>query len=119
MAETQKEERKEEKTMKTLWALVDFKDRLIALNPGSMEGCTDWKAVETSLSVDDPITDEHGAALYRLEGETVIYRSEGERATEWPEEARSNQAIEERVDVLEEDTATLAEAVDILLGVED
>lgn len=104
-----------------IWILTDDRGCVLALNPNDMTGNSGWigSTVEAlGLSVDADLHDQNGAALYKLIDGAAVQRDIAERQGDWGDAESPALPIEERVDVLEEDTATLSDAVNILLGVD-
>lgn len=74
-----------------------------------MTGNTGWQRMpmgKLGLCMDDDLTDEHGACLYRLEDGVAVLRPEEERRQDWPDEASETEA--------EDQTTALLERVDML-----
>ena len=46
-----------------MFGYVDDQGRLLGLNEADMSGNSGWMPVATVLTVSDPLTDDHGAAL--------------------------------------------------------
>jgi hypothetical protein len=104
-----------------IWILTDDRGCVLALNPNDMTGNSGWigSTVEAlGLSVDSDLHDQNGVALYKLIDGAAVPRDLAERQGDWGGVESPALPIEERVDVLEEDTATLSDAVNILLGVD-
>ncbi len=104
-----------------VWMLTDDAGRVLALNRNDMTGNSGWSETTVEalgLDVDADLHDARGAALYKLVDGTAVLRDLAERQGDWGGVESPALPIEERVDVLEEDTATLSDAVNILLGVD-
>lgn len=107
-----------------VWMLTDDAGRVLALNPNDMTGNSGWSGTTEEalgLAADADLHDAHGAALYELQDGAAVLRDEAARQADWMVEeapAPASDDIPGRVSVLEEDTATLTDAVNILLGVD-
>ena len=64
---------------------LDSENRIIALCPDDLSGCSDWYMGEIGLSMGNELYDEHGATYYKLVDGKAVERSEEERRSEWVE----------------------------------
>ena len=87
-----------------MWVYLDEQDRVCSVNAGNMAGNSGWTEADVALTVDSDLTDEKGAALYRLIGGELVTRSEDERRADWPEDPGPS------------DQEQMVEAAMILLG---
>lgn len=94
-----------------MWALTDFENRLIALNPGNMDGCTDWVEITCNLSISTPITDDRGAALYKIVNGEAVLRTQEEREKGWTQDVDHQASDDERMIALEEQIEMLLSGV--------
>ena len=94
-----------------MYGYVDSEGRLFGLNDSDMSGNSGWMQVNTSLSADAPLTDDHGAALYKVVGSTVQERSKQEREADWPPEPTPVPTINERFTFIEDCLMELSEEV--------
>lgn len=83
-----------------IWAYTDHRDCIVALNTSNMGGNSGWQKT-TKLGIDPAadLTDDHGAALYRLVDGVAVKRSEAERQEDWPEE--ETEAEDDGIDVVQ------------------
>ena len=88
---------------------TDDRHCILSVCNDDLSGCSDWQRADIDLTPDDILTDDHGAALYRLENGAVVIRDEEERRADWPEEEPQEPSYQEQ---LEE----LADAARILFG---
>lgn len=88
------------------WLYVDSEHRILGLNDNDMTGNSDWQEVETTLTVDSPMTDEKGAALYKLSSGKVKERTEAERRRDWPVDPEPVPSDRERIETLEDRAET-------------
>lgn len=86
--------------------LTDDQSRILSICRDDLSGCSDWQNADIALTPEDDITDDHGAALYRLENGELVARPEEERRGDWPEETEPEPTEAEQ----------LAEAARILFG---
>lgn len=78
-----------------IWAYTDHRDCIVALNTANMDGNSDWtKTTKLGLDPAVDLTDDHGAALYRLENGVAVERTEAERRADWPEEEQTEESID-------------------------
>lgn len=85
---------------------TDERHCILSVCRDDLSGCSDWQNADIALTPDDDITDDHGAALYRLENGELAVRTEEERRGDWPEETEPEPTEAEQ----------LAEAARILFG---
>ena len=82
---------------------LDAKNRIIALCPDDLSGCSDWYRGDIGLSTNDELYDTHGAALYKLVNGIAVARSETERSKDWiiptDEESESEKAAMRMADI--------------------
>ena len=64
---------------------LDSENRIIALCPDDLSGCSDWYRSDIGLAMGKTLYDEHGAAMYKLADGKAVKRSEEERRPEWIE----------------------------------
>lgn len=86
--------------------LTDDQSRILSVCRDDLSGCSDWQNADITLTPEDDIVDDHGAALYRLESGELVERPEDERRGDWPEEEEPEPTEAEQ----------LAEAARILFG---
>ena len=83
-----------------MWLYLDD-NRIVAVNASDMDGNTGWTEVTPcSLTPESVLTDEKGAALYKLVGDKVKTRTKAEREADWPPEPEPAATIEDVVDAL-------------------
>ena len=85
---------------------TDERHCILSVCRDDLSGCSDWQNADITLTPQDDITDDHGAALYRLENGELAVRTEEERRGDWPEETEPEPNEAEQ----------LAEAARILFG---
>lgn len=83
-----------------MWLYLDYRGCVMAYNCGSMDGNTDWVYYGGELSGE--ITDDHGAALYRLLDGELIERSEEERMKDWLPEPEPEATADDYREMLRE-----------------
>ena len=93
-----------------MYAYVDA-GRIFALNENDMSGNTGWEEIETNLTVNDPLTDDHGAALYKVVDGASVERTQEEREADWPTPEPPVPTIPERVSTLEVENEMLTECI--------
>ena len=86
--------------------LLDNRNCILSVCRDDLSGCSDWQNADIQLTPEDDITDDHGAALYRLENGALVERPEEERREDWPVEEEPEPTYAEQ----------LAEAARILFG---
>lgn len=86
--------------------LLDNRNCILSVCRDDLSGCSDWQNAGIKLTPEDDITDDHGAALYRLENGKLVERPEEERREDWP--------VEEEPEPTEAEQ--LAQAARILFG---
>lgn len=59
-----------------MFANIDNRDRVVAINENDMSGNTGW--VKINNAVEEPITEEHGVPLYKLENNKAVARTTSE-----------------------------------------
>lgn len=106
-----------------IWMLVDDRGCILALNPTDMTGNSGWigTTVEAlGIDMDTPLCDDHGAALYVLDGDAAAARSVAERQSEWTEDAAGASGdIEARITSAEETLHTHDQEINqIVMGLE-
>jgi len=101
-----------------MYAYVDD-GRIFALNENDMSGNTGWEEIETGLTVNDPLTDNHGAALYKVVNGASVERTQEEREADWPEPEPRVPTIPERVTTLEETNEMMQSTIDYLAMMTD
>ena len=87
-----------------MWVYTDEQDRVIAVCPNDMAGNSGWQQADVQLTTEDPLQDDHGAALYLLRNGTLITRTEQARMADWPPDPEPSEADQ------------LAEAARIMFG---
>ena len=98
------------------WVYLDDRDCIMAVNPNDMTGNTGWQqADDVGLTVDDQLTDDHGAALYKLVKGKAVERSEEERKADWPDDPPAEPTTTERLDEIE---AAMIELAGMIGGME-
>lgn len=85
--------------------------RLLALNENDMTGNSGWEPVATALKPEDRLTDEHGAALYKIVGGSVQERTQEEREADWPPEPTPQPTLAERITFVEDCLMEMSEEV--------
>lgn len=76
------------------WVYTDDRGCIMGVNNNNMTGNTGWQQADAvALTVNDILTDDHGAALYKLEGGEAVERTQEEREADWPDDP------EDRVDM--------------------
>lgn len=83
-----------------MFGYVDDQGRLLGLNEADMSGNSGWMPVATVLTVSDPLTDDHGAALYKVVNGTVQERSQQEREADWPEPTPPQPTVDDKIEAL-------------------
>lgn len=102
-----------------MYVYVDESNRVTAFNPNDLSGNTGW--IEAEGESMEPIEDEHGVPLYKLENGHIVARTEAEIAADVAEMAGEDQpttpapTLESRVDTLEGDSAEMREALNMIL----
>ena len=91
---------------------TDARGRVTGICPDDLTGGTGWAWIETDLTPETELCDEHGTALYKLVGGVVCERTVEEISadTPAPESTVTEPTIEERLSAVE--SATL----DLMLG---
>ena len=78
---------------------ADDEGRVLSICPDDLTGSSGWHRGDIHISPADDLTDDHGAALYRLENGVLVARSEEERCEDWPvEEEPEPSEIEQLAD---------------------
>lgn len=93
-----------------MFAFVDD-GRVLALNSGDMTGNTGWQQVNTTLTPNDRLTDDHGAALYKVVNGTTQERTQQEREADWPPEPEPVPTLAERITFVEDCLLEMSEEV--------
>ena len=94
-----------------MFGYVDDQGRLLGLNEADMSGNSGWMPVATVLTVSDPLTDDHGAALYKVVNGTVQERSKQEREADWPPAPTPQPSLSERITFVEDCLLEMSEIV--------
>jgi hypothetical protein len=98
---------------------IDGGNRVIAYCPDDLTGTDGW--VYGDFAVEEPLTEGHDVPIYKLVDGAAVPRTAEEIAADVAQiikpTAPPAPTLEGRVGDLEGDTETLAEAVNILLGV--
>lgn len=94
-----------------MFGYVDNQGRLLGLNEADMGGNSGWQQIATDLSVNDPLTDDHGAALYKVVNGTTQNRSQQEREADWPPEPAPQPSLSERITFVEDCLLEMSEIV--------
>lgn len=97
------------------WVYLDNRGCIMAANPNDMTGNTGWQEIEAEINPDSSLTDERGAALYKLAGGEVVERSEEERKADWPDDQPTEPTTVERLDEIE---AAMIELAGMIGGME-
>ena len=85
-----------------MFACVDNEGRVLAMNAGDMTGNSGWQQVNTTLTPADRLTDDHGAALYKVVNGTTQERTQQEREADWPPDPEPVPTLNERMTAAEE-----------------
>ncbi len=85
--------------------------RVLALNARDMSGNSGWEQVNTTLTPDDRLTDEHGAALYKVVNGTTQERTQQEREADWQPEPAPRPSLSERITFVEDCLMEMSEEV--------
>lgn len=94
------------------WVYLDERDCIMAVNPNDMTGNTGWQqADDVGLAVDDRLTDDHGAALYKLVNGEAVERSQQEREADWPDDPEPTPSVPEQIAALQEQNDMLTECI--------
>lgn len=93
-----------------MFAFVDD-GRVLALNEGNMAGNSGWQQVNTVLTPADQLTDDHGAALYKVVNGTTQARTQQEREADWPPEPTPVPSLAERITFVEDCLLEMSEEV--------
>ena len=93
-----------------MFAFVDD-GRVLALNSRDMTGNSGWQQVNTTLTQDDRLTDDHGAALYKVVNGTTQERSQQEREADWPPDPEPVPTLAERITFVEDCLMEMSEEV--------
>lgn len=94
-----------------MFAFVDNDGRLFALNDGDMTGNSGWQQVNTTLTPADRLTDDHGAALYKVVNGTVQERTKQEREADWQPDPAPVPSLAERITFVEDCLMEMSEEV--------
>ncbi len=70
----------------TISVYTDARNCILSVCYDDLSGCSDWQRADIDLTPNSNLTDDHGAALYRLENGEVVERTVEERQADWPEE---------------------------------
>ena len=65
---------------------VDDEGRVLSVCPDDLSGTSGWFRGDIPISPADDLTDDHGAALYKLDNGAIVPRSREEREADWPAE---------------------------------
>lgn len=65
---------------------VDDEGRVLSVCPDDLSGTSGWLRGDIPISPADDLTDDHGAALYKLDNGAIVPRSREEREADWPAE---------------------------------
>lgn len=85
--------------------------RVLALNARDMSGNSGWQQVNTTLTPDDRLTDEHGAALYKVVNGTTQERTQQEREADWQQEPEPQPSLSQRITFVEDCLMEMSEEV--------
>ena len=70
----------------TISVYTDARKCILGVCFDDLSGCSDWQLADIDLTPNSILTDDHGAALYRLEDDEVVERTPEERQADWPPE---------------------------------
>ena len=84
---------------------------LMALNANDMTGNSDWMEINTTLTPEDRLADDQGAALYKIVAGEVVERTEQERQADWPPEPAPTPSLAERITFVEDCLMEMSEEV--------
>lgn len=93
-----------------MYAFVD-NGRVFGLNDNNMTGNSGWQQVNTVLTPEDQLTDDHGAALYKVVNGTVQERTQEEREADWPPDPTPVPSLAERITFVEDCLLEMSEEV--------
>lgn len=93
-----------------MYAFVD-NGRIFGLNANDMTGNSGWQQVNTVLTPEDQLTDDHGAALYKVVNGTVQERTQEEREADWPPDPTPVPSLAERITFVEDCLLEMSEEV--------
>lgn len=85
--------------------------RVLALNARDMSGNSGWQQVNTTLTPDDRLTDEHGAALYKVVNGTTQERTQQEREADWQPDPAPQPSLSQRITFVEDCLMEMSEEV--------
>ena len=101
-----------------MFAFVD-NGRVFALNANDMSGNSGWQEVNTTLTPADQLTDDHGAALYKVVNGTTQERTQQEREADWPEPTPTPPTIDDKLEALESKIDYVAMMTDVEIPEEE
>ena len=93
-----------------MFAFVDD-GRVFALNAADMSGNSGWQQVNTTMTPEDRLTDERGAALYKVVNGTTQERTQQEREADWPPIPAPVPSLAERITFVEDCLMEMSEEV--------
>lgn len=79
---------------------MDSEKRIMSICNDDLTGTSDWYRGEIGLTVNDNLTDDHGAFLYKLENGIAVERAIEERMADWPEEPEPEATLEDYAEAL-------------------
>ena len=84
-----------------IWIYTDFDGRVLACNQSDMGGNTDWVRYDGEPP-SMPLTDEHGAAKYKLLGGVISESTPEERMGDWEPEPEPEATVDDYREMLRE-----------------
>ena len=96
------------------WIYTDDRGCIMGINNNDMTGNTGWQQEDkVTLTVDDRLTDEKGAALYKLVKGKAVERTEEERMADWPEEPEPTPSMPEQIAAIQASIDYIAMMTDV------
>lgn len=71
---------------------LDEEKRIISICADDLSGCSDWHRGDIDLTPADDLTDDHGAALYKIDNGEIVKRTLEDRMADWPLEQQDDEA---------------------------